>query len=232
MADKVIVSRAKLVAVADALREKTGKTKVMSLDEMLNEVASLQGESEYRKIDYIRFTGSQVIDTGIVCSRATKLRVLFSRDDEAQRYLYGVLSTGNIASVTAYLTSGSGNWRFGNRTTVRGIFSNEEIVHTSIVDKDGITGNTGTARYDEVGNFSTIGSLILGGYRNTDGTIGDDLKFVGKIFSFEMWQGAMLVRHFVPVLDGGGRPCLYDKVSGELFYNAGSGEFLYGEKMS
>lgn len=226
---RVVVSREKLVAIADALREKTGKTKAMSLDEMPNEITNLQDESEYRKVDYIRFTGSQVIDTGVVCSQATKLKALFSRDDEIKSYLYGVLSTDNTASVTAYLTSGSGNWRFGDKTILRGIFSNEEIVHASIIDKNGIIGNTGTANYGKVSNFSTIGSLILGGYRNIDGTIGDDLKFVGKIFSFAIWQGDTLVRYFIPALDRSSRPCLYDKVSGEFFYNQGSDEFLYGE---
>jgi hypothetical protein len=37
-----------------------------------------------------------------------------------------------------------------------------------------------------------------------------------------------LVADFIPVLDLNDTPCMYDKVSGELFYNKGTGEFLYG----
>ena len=33
----------------------------------------------------------------------------------------------------------------------------------------------------------------------------------------------------IPVLDLSGRPAMYDKVSGQLFYNQGTGEFIWGE---
>lgn len=32
-----------------------------------------------------------------------------------------------------------------------------------------------------------------------------------------------------PVLDWSDHLCMYDKVSGELFYNAGTGEFVHGD---
>lgn len=35
--------------------------------------------------------------------------------------------------------------------------------------------------------------------------------------------------HLVPVLDLSGRPAMYDEVSGQLFYNQGTGEFTWGE---
>ena len=38
-----------------------------------------------------------------------------------------------------------------------------------------------------------------------------------------------LVRDFIPVLDLSGRPAMYDDVSGNLFYNQGTGEFTWGE---
>ena len=38
-----------------------------------------------------------------------------------------------------------------------------------------------------------------------------------------------LVRNFIPVLDISGRPAMYDEVSGNLFYNQGTGEFTWGE---
>lgn len=49
-----------------------------------------------------------------------------------------------------------------------------------------------------------------------------------KVYSFKLWNGDTLVRDVIPVLDWNDVPCLYDKVSGELFYNQGTGEFLYG----
>ena len=207
----------KLKAIANAIRSKTGKTKVMTLDEMPIEIESIEADSgeprEYEKIDYIQFTGTQAVDTGIVCTQDTRIKVLFTRDDDVQRYLYGVLSTGNTASVTAYLTSGSGNWRFGNRTMIRGIVAREEIVHTSIIDKTGITGNTGTGDYDTVSNFTSIGSLILGSARNTDGSIDTNLMLVGKVFRFEMWSGEELVLQLIPVITKSGEYGFWDTVT-------------------
>lgn len=52
-----------------------------------------------------------------------------------------------------------------------------------------------------------------------------------RVKILKMWQGSTLVRDYIPVLDWNMRPCLYDKVSGQLFYNQGSGEFLYGREI-
>lgn len=52
-------------------------------------------------------------------------------------------------------------------------------------------------------------------------------NFVGKVYGCKVWQDSVLVRDFIPVLDWNNVPCMYDKVSGELFYNKGTGTFNY-----
>ena len=52
-------------------------------------------------------------------------------------------------------------------------------------------------------------------------------KGIGRVYEFKVYDGEALVRDFIPVLDKNDVPCLYDKVSEELFYNQGTGEFLY-----
>lgn len=37
------------------------------------------------------------------------------------------------------------------------------------------------------------------------------------------------VHNYIPVLDISGRPAMYDEVSGQFFYNQGTGEFTWGE---
>ena len=56
-------------------------------------------------------------------------------------------------------------------------------------------------------------------------------KFVGNIYYCKILDGETLVRDFIPVLDLSGRPAMYDQVSGQLFYNQGSGEFTYGRQI-
>ena len=41
--------------------------------------------------------------------------------------------------------------------------------------------------------------------------------------------GVNLTRDFIPVLDLDGVPCMYDQVTKQMFYNSGTGNFLYGE---
>lgn len=53
-----------------------------------------------------------------------------------------------------------------------------------------------------------------------------------RIYSFMVSQGSEITCDLVPYLDANGVPCMYDKVSGEFFYNAGTGTFGYRLKTS
>lgn len=58
--------------------------------------------------------------------------------------------------------------------------------------------------------------------RNT----GSMLRWYGSTLSAD----GMEVQNLVPVIDDSGRPCMYDTISHETFYNAGTGEFGYETK--
>lgn len=49
------------------------------------------------------------------------------------------------------------------------------------------------------------------------------------MYYFKISESGNLIRDFIPVLDLSGRPAMYDVVSGQLFYNQGTGEFTWGE---
>ena len=52
-------------------------------------------------------------------------------------------------------------------------------------------------------------------------------KFKGAFFYFQLWKNDVLMLDFIPVRKGT-TGYMYDKVSGELFGNAGTGEFILG----
>ena len=52
-----------------------------------------------------------------------------------------------------------------------------------------------------------------------------------RIYYCQIIKNGVLVRDFIPVLDLNYVPCLYDKVSGRLFYNQGTGSFSYGREI-
>lgn len=153
------------------------------------------------RCDYIQFTGKQIVDTRIVCTQNTKIRVLFTRDSDNSMYMYGVVNSGNTASVTAYMTSSGGSWRFGNKYSAKVIVTNEELVQTAIVTKTGFIRADDMASISEVNDFETIGSLIIGAVRSGGGTV-ETAQFIGKILSFEMWDGDESVLKLIPVTNG------------------------------
>ena len=49
-----------------------------------------------------------------------------------------------------------------------------------------------------------------------------------RIYYYKQLRNGKLLCDFIPVLDRNMRPAMYDRVTGKLFYNKGTGEFLIG----
>ena len=168
----------------------------------------------YSRVDYIQFTGDQTVDTGIICNQDTKLQVMFTRELSSQHYMFGVASPDNTASVTAYL---GGSWRFGNKSATKQITTyREEIAYSAVVDRSEISVNNGASGISGVNDFEAIGSLLIGSCRSGSGTVGA-AQFVGKIFSFVMWQGEEQVLKLEPVVSNDGVYRFFDTVSQAFF---------------
>lgn len=173
------------------------------------------GTTGYTRIGYVQFTGDQIVDTGIVCNQDTKIRVIFTRTSSTAQYMYGVVNSGNTASVTAYLSSG-GAWRFGSKSISRSLLANAELVHCAIVDSSGIISGGGTSSFSGTTDFGTIGTLLIGSCRSASGGIGS-AQYAGRIYEFEMWQGGTQVLHLIPVISPDGEYGFWDKVSETFF---------------
>lgn len=168
----------------------------------------------YVRCDYIQFSGKQIVDSGIVCSQNTKIYTYFTRESSTQEYLYGVASSYNTASVTAYL---GGSWRFGNKYATKPIGTiSKYIGYGALVSNTeiGVTGSVSSI--SGVNDFETVGSLLIGSCRNSSGSLGT-AQYNGKIFFFAMWQGEVLVLKLVPVVSGEGVYRFWDAVSKTFF---------------
>lgn len=178
----------------------------------------------YARADYIQFTQAQIVDTGIICNQNTKIQVCFTRERSTQHYMYGVASSDNTASVTAYL---GGSWRFGNKSATKTIsMTRDDIFYSAIVDNSeiSVTGNASTI--SGVNEFETVGTLTLGGCRSSDGTL-SSAQFAGKIPFFVIWQGEEQVRKLVPVVSAEGVYRFFDMVS-KAFFDSVTGSALEG----
>lgn len=182
---------------------------------------------EYQRVDYIQFAGKQIVDTGIICNQNTKVQTYFTRESSAQEYLYGVASSNNTASVTAYL---GGSWRFGNKNATKPLGTISEIIgYGAFVDASqiAVTGSvTGIAGVNE---FETVGTLLIGSCRSSAGEVGS-AQYDGKIFFFAMWEGEEQVLKLVPVVNKDGVYGFFDEIS-ETFFESITDTPLEGGKL-
>lgn len=167
----------------------------------------------YWQADYIKFTGNQVVDTGISCNKNTKIQTYFTRASSTQEYLYGVASSDNTASVTAYL---GGSWRFGNKSATKTVGTvNEKVGYAAYVDASTISVSNNVVAISGVNDFETVGSLLIGSCRSASGAVGA-AQFDGTISFFAMWEGDEQVLKLVPVTDGTAFR-FYDMISKAFF---------------
>lgn len=167
----------------------------------------------YSRVDYIQFNGASWIDTGIIGTQDTQINARFTWENSTQRHLFGCTSSDNTASITSYM---NGSWRFGNKSATK-TFSNKNpmLPYSALVNKTTISITNGATSISGVNTFETVGTLLLGGARDSDGTL-PSVGIVGKVYFFAIWQGEELVLKLVPVTDGTAFR-FFDLVSKEFF---------------
>ena len=184
-----------------------------------------------RELAYLACSGTQYIDTGITPNASTGcVGKWMSPDDNVEMYLFCAdyfyaPIYNDVESMAAAIFNflGSGNsWYPEPR--------DRSVPH--------VTGlnfmRSGGAIYDNYTHQASVGSStpqytgIMFRFRNPgDG----EVKYgnSGRIYWLKISQGYELVRDFIPVMDNNDVPCFYDRVTGTLFHNAGTGNFTYGE---
>ena len=180
------------------------------------------------ELEYIEVDGTADIDTGI---NGNNNNLSFDFAFNLLQYKYYGGFFGN------YVNENTNCWRFiqtdaNNKTGY--VNANDKARNACKVNYQLNTICTAhisraTIRIDD----KTFAPLIVNGTVNNNtirlfnqGKGINSSKF--RMYYFKISGNDNLVRDFIPVLDWNDRPCMYDKVSGGLFYNKGTGEFLYG----
>ena len=177
----------------------------------------------YRRCDYILFSGTQWVDTGIVGTQDTQINASFTWENSTQRQLFGCASSDNTAAITAYM---NGSWRFGAKSASKSIgVKNPMLPYAALVNKTTISVTGAATSISGVANFQTVGTLLLGGARDADGTY-PSVGIYARVFYFYLWQGDEMVRKLVPVTDGTVYR-FYDMVS-ETFFDSVTSTSLGG----
>ncbi len=179
--------------------------------------------NRYTKVEYIEATGEQYIDT----------KVLTEQSDMSQ------VASIQIQNNSDQLNGSNDGWWFGVSGRKYGFAGGYKPVYASSVKYDDITLNT---YYNSKNEEFIVNDKSFWNDANSyiDRGIGYNIyifainNFSSKNFMsarlkmYKIYVNNSLVRDYIPVINALERPCLFDKVSRECYYNQGTGEFLYG----
>ncbi len=180
----------------------------------------------YIPIEYLESTGTQWIDTEIEYTSYSKYKFItrVNYSNTTTRQLNGAQGYVYVGVVNGHYQIAQGGNNYRNIVAVPNVFTNCEIEFDcpNNTVSFNIGNSTGTA--SNIGYQKTLGAKIYLFNLNNEMYPG-----IGeKISYFKIYQNNTLVRDFIPVLNGNGTPCMYDKVEGKFYYNVGTGDFIAG----
>lgn len=174
-----------------------------------------------RRVSCLRSTGTQYIDTGIVLtgSHEIYLRVYIEQSDSGGTLLYC-----GTNSPRCWITSGYSRYSENNigkaNNFIRFNAYNEFILNEK---KETINGKSQNL---PLGKFGTPGTQTAYLFRgNGHSSISKNLR----ISDWSVKKDGVLIQKLIPVIDLAGRPAMYDEITGQMFYNKGTGEFDWDE---
>ena len=176
-----------------------------------------QGGGAMVKIEYLeRSSGSVFIDVPVIAQKGVRVEVDFQKTTTGNNFVFGAYVSNSVC-IQCY-TGSAAAWRYGTGYDLNN--TNNTNRHVAIMDNgifilDGVTQQTFT-----VSNFNTNLPITLFG-RNSSG------GFVGKIFAAKITDVDNTLYDLIPVRVGT-VGYMYDRVSGQLFGNLGTDDFILG----
>lgn len=183
------------------------------------------------EIEYLESTGTQYINTGIIPDANTGIQCTAFGINE-DNYMVGLKNTASGDTRWAIGNSGNNRYYYGYGRS-SGIFTIEQNVIALIglnflnsreffVSKVDGTDESGITL--PILNFTPQHQIRIFG---SSGVVADYTKWSGKMYSAKISQNADVIMDLIPVRKGT-TGYMYDKVSGQLFGNAGTGDFILG----
>ena len=194
------------------------------------------GWEPHQRIKYLESNGTQYINT-------------------KQSLLYGYRYVAKVEYTDLTDYSDRGSLIFGTLTTNNGVLVGILDEHflfrciTNITTGDNINinkvytfdlqlalGNNVLSIYDEAGALqdrlpintqTTLNNLNYYLFGLNFNNVATGLSSL-KLYEFKVYNADILIHYFIPVIDTNGTPCMLDNVTGQYFYNAGSGQFIAG----
>lgn len=190
-------------------------------------------------VEYLQSTGTQYFDLGLYNTPVRRWEIDFAstkRPGETFQSLIGVQGGGGIGRVSCIIIGTNTSARFTLANISAYSIRDEDIAFASVaaandrhvyaVDSQSFSASldSATIRGSAVANLvSFLPVYILA--RNTDGTVTNFAS--GRLYGMKVSDAGTPVADCIPVRVGS-VGYMYDRVSGRLFGNAGTGSFIVG----
>ena len=194
---------------------------------------NLELPTGYQRCKFLKKSGTAYIDTGIIPDKRMDYDIVFYVESTYQGSLYV------FGSDSSYQNGFNLGCDFRNEEGIRFCkFYTLNYYITYIKLNSGVQYSVQMCENQFVVNSEVISaisgsyvcaySLILfGTNRKGKAMVNNTYCRNLRIYSFTISKDGNKIMNLIPALDRNGTPCMYDTVSKQTFYNAGTGEFLY-----
>ena len=172
----------------------------------------------YRRCKYLESNSKQHIDTNISFNKDYAYRIAVKFNTSEISYMFGFAATLPVMYLgidnTVFTAYGDRNIN-GTRPNYTG-----NIVH--FVLKNGFQSIDGAVVSKHTASKNNAYTPYLFNLNNYELKSGK-----GRIYNYKVESSDDIIQNFIPCLSKTGKPCMYDTVSKQPFYNLGTGEFGY-----
>ena len=176
----------------------------------------------FKKVEYLESTGTQFIDTQIICDSESTFGCSFYQKDASNLPLFGC-EPNNGKDFCAWLSSGTSVWlRIADESYFVTTETNmNRVIHWEF-SKKGIFRNGNLIK-----SYNSVPNCVSSTYifnRNPKWGVS---TAIGRLYKAYIKKGNEYVFNGIPCIeDSTNAPCLFDLVSQKPFYNQGTGKFL------
>ena len=191
-----------------------------------NEILKDKDGNKYTIVEYIESTGTQYIDTDAKLTQNSKIEMKMNVTQAGKYAIFGSRTSAtenNFEVMNDYNNFFLDFDNYLNNRVMKGVnfdineieISNNRLKIGDYVKSIGV-----------YGKFETPDNAYV--FYISGNPAGGHEKAKMRLYYCKIYDNDTLVRDYIPVIDSSERPCLFDKVSKECFYNQGTGEFLWG----
>jgi len=193
----------------------------------------LYGGSEYTELEYIESTGTQYINTLYKPNQKTRLEMCIETINLNSTFVpFGTRASGKLDYSLGINFNNKNYIQYNSNKAVYSTEDSDNLLNTKLLIT--LDNSLGRIAYNNTNidiiptdreDFACITDLYLG-CLNNNGSVQYIQPY--KLYYCKIYEGETLVKDYIPVKDINNIVCLYDKISGQYFYNQGTGNFIVG----